>query len=124
MKRSVLVAMITVALVTGLAAQANLSKRTSLPKVDGAIAASEYQYEGTSGGMKIYATLGSDDMLYLAVEAPTAGYAAGRRRRPRDERLEALLRRGPGRQARFPGKARQGAFLHRCEGPRSEELVG
>jgi hypothetical protein len=76
MKKSVLVAMIAVALVSGLAAQANLGKSTSLPRVDGTIAPSEYQYAGSSGGMKIYATLGSDDMLYLAVESPAAGYAA------------------------------------------------
>jgi hypothetical protein len=57
-------------------AQATLSKSSAIPAVDGVIGPSEYQYSGTSRGLKVYATLGSDNMLYLAVEAPTSGWVA------------------------------------------------
>jgi len=77
MKRLVIAVFISMALLGGAFAQASLSKSASLPVVDGAIGASEYQYAGTVAGViKVYATLGSDDMLYIAVEAPTAGWVA------------------------------------------------
>lgn len=40
------------------------------------IGASEYQYSGTVSDIKVFATLGTDDMLYIAVEAPTTGWVA------------------------------------------------
>jgi hypothetical protein len=76
MKRLISIAMIALVAVYGAFAQAALSKSSSIPTIDGAIGASEYQYSGTVAGIKVFATLGSDDMLYLAVEAPTSGYVA------------------------------------------------
>ncbi len=77
--RKVLVALsLAIALVAGLSAQATqatLAKSDKLPSIDGAIGAGEYQYSGTLNGMKVEATLGSDDTLYLAVEVPSAGWA-------------------------------------------------
>jgi hypothetical protein len=70
------IAILSLALLGGAAlAQQSLSKSATLPKVDGSISASEYQFSTTMNGMKIAATLGSDDNLYLAVEAPSAGWA-------------------------------------------------
>jgi hypothetical protein len=74
MKRVALVVLVAFAVVGGAIAQATLTKSSSLPTVDGSIGASEYQYSGTVSGMKVYATLGSDDMLYIAVDAPTSGW--------------------------------------------------
>jgi hypothetical protein len=74
MKRSLIAAALALALVAGLSAQAVLTKSSSLPTIDGAFNASEYQYTTTVSGIKIGATFGSDDVLYLAVEAPTSGY--------------------------------------------------
>ncbi len=77
MKRIIILALVALAVSGGLFAQAALSKSSSLPTVDGVIGASEYQYSAvTANGIKIYATLGSDDTLYLAVEAPTSGWVA------------------------------------------------
>jgi hypothetical protein len=76
MKRLAAISYIAFVVASGAFAQAALSKSSSLPKVDGVIAASEYQYSGAVSGMKIYATLGSDDMLYIAVEAPSSGWVA------------------------------------------------
>jgi hypothetical protein len=76
MKRMASVLIIAFA-ISGLAsAQATLTKSSTLPTVDGVIGASEYQYSGSVGGLKIFATLGSDDMVYIAVEGPTSGYVA------------------------------------------------
>jgi hypothetical protein len=75
MKRIIAIAVLSAALVVGLEAQASLTKSSVLPTVDGTIGADEYQYQGTLKGIKIAATLGSDDMLYLAIEAPSAGWA-------------------------------------------------
>jgi hypothetical protein len=77
MKRLAIVALIALALIGGAFAQATLTKTSSLPTVDGAIGASEYQYTGTVAGViKVSMSLGSDDMLYIAVEAPTSGWVA------------------------------------------------
>jgi hypothetical protein len=76
MRKFSLALLIVLALANGAFAQATLTKSPSLPAADGVIGASEYQYSGTAAGMKIYATLGSDEMLYIAVEAPSSGYAA------------------------------------------------
>jgi hypothetical protein len=76
MKRLALIAMIALVLAGGAFAQATLSKNSSIPAIDGAIGAAEYQYSGNVSGIKVFATLGSDDMLYLAVEAPTSGWVA------------------------------------------------
>ncbi len=77
MKRVAIIALVALATSGGLFAQAFLSKSSSLPTVDGVVSASEYQYSTVSAnGIKIYATLGSDDNLYIAVEAPTSGWVA------------------------------------------------
>jgi hypothetical protein len=76
MKRATIGLILAFSLIGGAFAQATLTKSSSLPTVDGVITDSEYQYSGTSAGLKIYATLGSDDNLYLAVEAPTSGWVA------------------------------------------------
>jgi hypothetical protein len=76
MKRMLAAIMIALAVAAGASAENALTKSSSIPKVDGVVAASEYQYSGSASGMKVYATIGSDDMLYLAVEGPSAGWAA------------------------------------------------
>jgi hypothetical protein len=74
MKRSILIAL-TIAFVSlGLSAQTTLSKTDKIPTLDGAVSSGEYQFTGSYGNMKLSATLGSDDTLYLAVEAPTSGW--------------------------------------------------
>ena len=77
MKRMIVI-VLAVFTLSGLAfGQATLSKSSSIPKIDGVIGASEYQYSGTlAGGIKAFATLGSDGNLYLAVQAPTSGWVA------------------------------------------------
>ena len=75
MKRLLTAFVLAGALAAGLSAQASLTKSGSLPTIDGTIAANEYQYIDTLHGIKVAATLGSDDVLYLAVEAPSAGWA-------------------------------------------------
>lgn len=76
MKKSLIAAALALSLALGLSAQAVLAKGAQPPKVDGVFDAKEYQYTATYEGMRIGASLGSDDMLYLAIEAPTKGYAA------------------------------------------------
>lgn len=76
MKRSLTATFLLLALATLLQAQATLTKGATPPKVDGVFDAKEYQYTATYQGMRIGASLGSDDMLYLAIEAPTKGYVA------------------------------------------------
>ena len=76
MKRMTIAAIIALALASGSFAQATLTKSATQPTLDGAIGASEYQYSGTVSGMKVAATLGTNDVLYLAVEGPTSGYVA------------------------------------------------
>jgi hypothetical protein len=78
MKNKLVFLVLSIALVSGLSAQAakaDLSKSAKLPTLDGSIAAGEYQYQDTLNGIKVAATLGSDDVLYLAVEAPSSGWA-------------------------------------------------
>jgi hypothetical protein len=76
MKKLACMTLIVFAIAAGAFAQTNLTKSSTLPTVDGAIGASEYQYSGSAADMKVNATLGSDDMLYIAVEAPTSGWVA------------------------------------------------
>jgi len=75
MKKTLIAVIASLVLAGGAFAQASLAKSSSLPTIDGAVSASEYQYQVTKNGMKISATLGSDDVLYLAIEAPSAGWA-------------------------------------------------
>jgi hypothetical protein len=77
MKRFAAVVLAALAVSGSAFAQASLKKSSSLPKIDGVVGASEYQYSDTLNvGIKVFATLGSDDNLYLAVEAPTSGWVA------------------------------------------------
>jgi hypothetical protein len=57
-------------------AQDSLSPSPSLPSPDGVLGASEYQYNTSVSGMAIGATLGTDGMLYLSIQAKTAGWVA------------------------------------------------
>jgi hypothetical protein len=75
MKKTLIAVIASLILAGGAFAQASLTKSSSLPTIDGTVSANEYQYQAAKSGMKIYATLGSDDLLYLAVEAPSAGWA-------------------------------------------------
>lgn len=74
MKHLILIASFIAAAAVGLSAQTSLTKTDKLPTVDGSLASGEYQYESSAGGMKVFATLGTDDNLYLAIQAPTSGY--------------------------------------------------
>lgn len=76
MKRGLAAAAVAILMAGGLFAQASLTKSAKLPTVDGSFGAAEYQFKTTVSGMTIGATLGSDDLLYLAVQAPTEGWAA------------------------------------------------
>ncbi len=76
MKKFAVLALIALVFSGGAFSQGTLTKSASIPKLDGAIGASEYQYSGTVSDIKVFATLGNDDMLYIAVEAPTAGWVA------------------------------------------------
>jgi hypothetical protein len=75
MKRAIIAIIAAFSLASGAFAEASLSKSSSFPTIDGTISANEYQYQGTQKGMKLAATLGSDDVLYIAVEAPSSGWA-------------------------------------------------
>jgi hypothetical protein len=75
MKRTIIAAIAAFALVGGAFAQATLSASSTLPTIDGSLSASEYQYQATKNGMTFAATLGSDDVLYLAVQTPGTGWA-------------------------------------------------
>jgi hypothetical protein len=59
-----------------VSAQGSLAPSASLPKQDGVIGSGEYAYNTTISGMKLGASLGTDGMLYLAVEARTSGWVA------------------------------------------------
>jgi hypothetical protein len=76
MKRTALVIAAAIIAAVEASAQATLSASETLPKVDGAIGASEYASMTTVNGIKVGATLGTDGMLYLAVQAPTSGWVA------------------------------------------------
>ncbi len=58
------------------ATQATLTPSDTVPTVDGAIAASEYQFTTDVSGMTVGATLGKDGKLYLSIKAQTAGWVA------------------------------------------------
>jgi hypothetical protein len=75
MKKPILTVVFIAALAAGLAAQATLTAGAAAPGVDGVFAPGEYQYEGVQrGGIRIGASLGSDETLYLAIEATTSGW--------------------------------------------------
>jgi hypothetical protein len=76
MKRQLAASVLALAFGLGLSAQAALTKGAPAPKVDGSFDAKEYSYDNAWKGVRIGATLAADDMLYLAIEAPTKGYAA------------------------------------------------
>jgi hypothetical protein len=76
-KSIALIALLALGASFDLSAQTALSKSKTLPTVDGIVGGSEYQYSSTSAnGIKISVTLGSDDNLYIAVEAATSGWVA------------------------------------------------
>ena len=74
MKRLLIVLLSITLASLALSAQSSLSKTDMIPTLDGVVSSGEYQFSGTYGTMKLSATLGSDDTLYLAVEAPTSGW--------------------------------------------------
>lgn len=76
MKRLSLAALIAFVMLGGLFAESTLAKSAALPSIDGTIGATEYQYSGSVSGIKVFATLGTDDLLYIAVEAPSSGWVA------------------------------------------------
>lgn len=76
MKRTALIFAVGIIAAVEASAQASLSASASLPKIDGTIASGEYAYNTTINGMKVGATLGTDGMLYLAIQAPTSGWVA------------------------------------------------
>jgi hypothetical protein len=76
MKRTALFFAVGIIAAVEASAQASLSASAALPKIDGSIASSEYAYNTTINGMKLGATLGTDGMLYLAIQAPTSGWVA------------------------------------------------
>jgi hypothetical protein len=59
-----------------LQAQVSLTASGALPKPDGQLGPNEYQYNATVSGMQLGATLGTDGMLYLSIQAKTAGWVA------------------------------------------------
>jgi len=76
MKRTSLVIAAAIIAAVEASAQASLTASAALPKVDGTVGTGEYAYESNLKGMKVGATLGTDGMLYLAVQAPTSGWVA------------------------------------------------
>jgi hypothetical protein len=76
MKRTGLIIAAAIIAAVEASAQASLSPSAKLPKIDGTIGAGEYAYEATISGIKLGTTLGSDGMLYMAVQAPTSGWVA------------------------------------------------
>ena len=77
MKRLFGIAAVAIFVASGAFAQATLTKSDSIPTIDGSVGASEYQYSSAlTSSITVHATLGSDDSLYLAVEAPTSGWVA------------------------------------------------
>ena len=77
MKRLFALASVAIFLAGGAYADSTLTNSGANPSVDGTIGASEYQYSSAlPPGITLHATLGSDNRLYLAVEAPTSGWVA------------------------------------------------
>jgi hypothetical protein len=56
--------------------QASLTASDNLPKPDGVVNPGEYQYDTTISGMTLGVTLGDDGLLYLSIQAKTAGWVA------------------------------------------------
>lgn len=78
MKKTIAVLAAVVAISMSLSAQdkAALSPSASLPIPDGVVKAKEYQFNTLVSGMTLGATLGSDGMLYLSIQAATSGWVA------------------------------------------------
>lgn len=57
-------------------AQSTLKASSSIPVINGSLGPNEYQFNTTVSGMTLGATLGSDGMVYLAIQANTAGWVA------------------------------------------------
>jgi hypothetical protein len=78
MKRTIVALTAIAALSLSIAAQDKpaLSPSSSLPVPDGVVKAKEYQFNTTVSGMGLGATLGSDGMVYLSIQAATAGWVA------------------------------------------------
>jgi hypothetical protein len=76
MKYTLAILLAILAVSAPLSAQASLTPSDSIPTVDGAIAASEYQFTTDVSGMTVGATLGKDGKLYLSIKAQTAGWVA------------------------------------------------
>jgi hypothetical protein len=76
MKRTTLVIAAAIIAAVEASAQASLAPSAKLPTLDGKLGSGEYAYETTVNGMKLGATLGTDSMLYLAIQAPTTGWVA------------------------------------------------
>ena len=76
MKRAILSIAAMFVTVLCAQAQASISASSSIPVPDGVVNDGEYQFNTTVSGMTIGATLGSDDMVYLSIQAKTAGWVA------------------------------------------------
>jgi hypothetical protein len=76
MKRTIAIIVAVFALAVSAQAQASLTASSSIPVADGTMGASEYQFNTNVSGMTIGATLGSDGMVYLSIQANTAGWVA------------------------------------------------
>jgi hypothetical protein len=76
MKRTLIALAATFAFAASLQAQALLSASPSIPVPDGAVSANEYQYNTELSGMSIGASLGTDGMVYLSIQAKTSGWVA------------------------------------------------
>jgi hypothetical protein len=76
MKKTIIVLFALVAMSVSLMAQSSLSPSSSIPTIDGTVAASEYQFTTDVSGMTIGATLGTDGKLYLSIYAKTGGWVA------------------------------------------------
>jgi hypothetical protein len=76
MKRAIVVLLTVLALTAWAEDQATLTKSSSIPVPDGVVGPNEYQFNKTDSGMTVGATLGSDGMVYLAVQAKTTGWVA------------------------------------------------
>ncbi len=77
MKRILLACAAMMAFAMAVAAQDQaLSPTSSIPAIDGAIGANEYQYNSSASGMTLGASLGEDGQIYLAIQAKTTGWVA------------------------------------------------
>ncbi len=76
MKRMIAGFLAVFALALAAQAQSTLTVSSSIPVVDGSLGPDEYQFNTTISGMTLGATLGTDGMVYLAIQADTAGWVA------------------------------------------------